>query len=47
MDLNRNQNIVVVVLICVTILLLSAMYFRLDLSWVPGLLSRLIPAGNQ
>lgn len=44
MNLNfeRNQMILVVIVVCVTILLLAAMNFGLDLSWIPGLLAGLL-----
>ncbi len=45
MNLERNQTIVIVVIVCITILLLVAMGFGLDLSWIPGLLTRLL--GSQ
>lgn len=40
--LKENQTLVIVLLLCITLLLLAAMYFGLDLSWVPGLLSRFV-----
>jgi hypothetical protein len=40
--LKENQTLAVVLLLCITLLLLAAMYFGLDLSWVPGLLSRFV-----
>lgn len=44
MNLNfeRNQMILAVIVVCVTILLLGAMTFGLDLSWIPGLLTGLL-----
>lgn len=41
-NFERNQLILVVIVVCVTILLLAAMKFGLDLSWVPGLLAGLL-----
>lgn len=46
MNFERNQMILVVVIVCVTILLLAAMNMGLDLSWVPALLTSLLQ-GNQ
>ena len=40
--LKENQMLAALVVICVTLLIALAMYFRLDLSWIPGILSRLI-----
>lgn len=40
--LKENPMLVGLVVICVTLLIALAMYFGLDLSWIPGILSRLI-----
>lgn len=41
----ENQLIVALVILSVTVLLLAAMWFGLDLSWIPGLLLRFAPKG--
>lgn len=40
--LKENQMLAALVVICVTLLIALAMYFQLDLSWIPGILGKLI-----
>lgn len=40
--IKSNQAIAVAIILCVTGLLALAMWLGLDLSWVPGLLGKLI-----
>lgn len=41
--LKDNPMLFAVIVVCLTVALVAAMYFGLDLSWIPALLNRLIP----
>ncbi len=41
----ENQGLAITVVMGVVVLLALAMWLGLDLSWVPGLLMRLVPGG--
>lgn len=40
--LQGNPLIVGVLLVCITVAIIAAMYFGLDLSWIPALLNRFV-----
>lgn len=40
--LKNNSTVTIVVIVCATVLIGLAMYFGLDLSWIPGLLGGVI-----
>lgn len=39
-----NQLVVMLVILCVTVLILAAMWFGLDLSWIPGIITKIVGA---
>lgn len=39
--LKDNPLIVAVIAVCVTVGIVAAMYFELDLSWIPGIIANL------
>ena len=38
----ENPTFSTVVAVCATVALVAAMYFKLDLSWIPAMLTKLI-----
>jgi hypothetical protein len=40
--LKENQTLAIALVVCVTLLIALAMVFGLDLSWIPGLISRFV-----
>lgn len=38
--IKENQTLAIVLVVCITVLLALAMWFGLDLSWIPGLLAK-------
>lgn len=42
----QHPNVVIAALVCVTVGIVAAMYFRYDLSWLPAVLVRAIWGGK-
>ena len=42
--LGRHPEVVIALMVCVTVAIISAMFFHYDLSFIPALLGRLLGA---
>lgn len=40
--LGNHPSVVIALLVCLTLALIAAMFFRYDLGWIPGLLRGLV-----
>lgn len=40
--LGNHPNVVIAIITCLTTTLIAAMFFHLDLSWIPAILLRLV-----